>query len=157
MPKVNPWVLFMYKIVIDTNLLIDGSSDDYNYGNRIIDEVIGGKLEAYANRASLRENQFIAARKISDETYLKKLNDFFAKINPAPDELRLKVVEDNEDNKILASAVGVNADFLITSDWHLLKLGEYEGVRIVNPTQFWSEYSQESGSGWKDWMGKFIN
>lgn len=145
----------MLKVVIDTNLLIDGASDFYHYGNRIIDLVIGGQIEAYANRSTLRENKLLADRKVTDEGYLKKLEYFFETIQPVPYIGRLDVVEDAEDNKILESAVACNADYLITSDHHLLKIEKYKGIKIVRPSEFWSLY-QDEGEGWMNWMRNFI-
>lgn len=145
----------MLKVVIDTNLLIDGSSDFYNYGNRIIDLVIGGQIEAYANKATLRENKFLANKKIPDEGYLKKLEYFFDTIKPVNNYERLDVVEDSDDNKILESAVGSRADYLITSDRHLLKIEKYKGIKIVRPAQFWSIYEDE-GEGWAKWIRNFV-
>ena len=145
----------MLKIVIDTNALIDASDDFYHYANRIIDLVISGQVEAFANRSTLRENKLLAGRKISDEGYQKKLEYFFDVVKPAENIERLDVVEDPEDNKILESAVGSRADYLITSDWHLLKLEKFEGVKIVTPAGFWRAYEDE-GEGWMKWMRNFI-
>jgi putative PIN family toxin of toxin-antitoxin system len=146
------------KIVIDTNLLIDGAADDYNYGNRIIDAVIAGRLEAYANRATVRENMLLSSRKITDQEYLQKLNDFFASIRHAPFvPERLRVVVDEEDNKLVESAVAARADYLISSDRHLLSLGEYEGIKIVTPAEFWNKYQDETEDGWSKWINNFMN
>lgn len=41
-----------------------------------------------------------------------------------------------EDDLVLAAAVSTEADFLVTGDRQLLKLGQYEGVRIVSPREF---------------------
>ena len=147
----------MLKIVIDTNLLIDGSSDDYNYANRIIDEVLAGKLEAFANRGTIAENRLIANRKVTDEAYRLKLNEFFDSIREVEMVTRLDVVEDYEDNKILSSAVDSSAEYLVTSDNHLLKLENYGEVKIVTPGEFWRIYQEESGSGWRNWLNEFIN
>ena len=145
------------KIVLDTNLLIDGSSDDYNFGNRIIQEVIDGKITAYANRQTLSENRLIAKRKLTDQDYLLKLDRFFGCLNLLETRNRLNVVEDYEDNKILESAVDSESEYLVTSDNHLLKLGSYDQVKIVSPAQFWRRYEEENGSGWKNWLNDFIN
>ena len=145
----------MLKVVIDTNLLIDGASDFYHYGNRIIDLVISGQVQAYANRGTLRENKFLAGKKITDEGYQKKLEYFYDSLKTVPNIDRLDVVEDREDNKILESAVACGADFLITSDRHLLKLEKYKGIRIVRPAEFWHRYEDE-GEGWAKWLMNFI-
>ena len=146
------------KVVIDTNLLIDGASDDYNYGNRIIDEVIAGKIEAFANTATIRENQLLSNRKINDENYLAKLNEFYGAIKPAGRvEERLHVVSDPEDNKLVESAVASRADYIISSDKHLLDLGEFQGIKIVRPAEFWFAYQDATQDGWAEWVGKFLH
>jgi putative PIN family toxin of toxin-antitoxin system len=143
------------KIVIDTNALISAAEDEYNFGNRIIDEVLAGKIQAFANSQTLRENKLIVSRKLADDQYAQKLSKYFEAVTPV-EAVRIDAVEDREDNKILASAVAAGADFLITSDWHLLKMNEYQGVRIVTPQGFWSEYQTETGQGWQDWISNFL-
>jgi putative PIN family toxin of toxin-antitoxin system len=145
----------MLKVVIDTNLLIDGASDFYHYGNRIIDLVIAKQIEAYANKRTLRENKFLVGKKVLDEGYRKKLEYFFDVVKPIADIDSLDVVEDREDNKILESAVAARADYLISSDRHLLKLEKYKGVRITSPAGFWRIYEDE-GEGWQKWIKSFI-
>ena len=146
----------MLKIVIDTNVLIDGSNDSHHYANRIIDLVISGNVQAYANKRTLRENKFLVFQKITDPGYLKKLEYFFDLVQPVENTKRINVVEDSEDNKILESAVAAHADFLITSDQHLLKLKKYQGVKIVRPEAFWQEWEEEGESGWLKWLKNFI-
>jgi putative PIN family toxin of toxin-antitoxin system len=41
-----------------------------------------------------------------------------------------------EDDLILATAVAGHADYLVTGDRQLLAIGEFQGVRIVNPAAF---------------------
>ena len=146
----------MLKVVIDTNALIDASSDFYHYANRIIDLVIAGQIEAYANKKTLRENRFLVQKKILDEGYLKKLEYFFQIVKPIDDIELSKVIEDPEDNKILASAVASDADYLITSDRHLLQIEKFKSIRITTPGGFWKIYEDE-GEGWQKWIKNFIS
>jgi uncharacterized protein len=41
-----------------------------------------------------------------------------------------------EDDLVLAAAVSADADYLVTGDTKLQRLGTFEGVRIVSPRQF---------------------
>jgi putative PIN family toxin of toxin-antitoxin system len=41
-----------------------------------------------------------------------------------------------EDDLVLATALSGHADYLVTGDRHLLRLGSYEGVIIVTPRDF---------------------
>jgi uncharacterized protein len=145
------------KIVIDTNILIDSQSDDYSFANRIIDAVLKGSLSAYANRATLKENQLICLRKITDENHLKKIKVFFEAIQPAPDvKERIKAVSDPEDNKILESAVSSNADYIVTSDKHLLDLNRYGSIQILSPSSFWQRYEEKNEDPWQKWIKDFM-
>lgn len=139
------------KVVLDTNVLINGFKDDYSYEKKIIDAVIAGDIEAYANRQTLRENRLIVSQLIDNPEYERELNNLFGQINWVMNRRQVHIVEDREDNKILESAVEAGADFLISSDNALLKLGEYEGVKIVNPSQFWVQYKDEGEDLWKQW------
>lgn len=147
----------MLKAVIDTNILINGSVDDNNYGNRIVDAVIGGKVAAYANRATLRENQLLTSLKVEDEDYRRKLQLFFGKVHRVADlKESVNVVADPEDNKLVSSAVAAGAGFLVSADHHLLQLEEFQGVKIVDPLGFWTVFEESSGLAWKNWLTDFI-
>jgi putative PIN family toxin of toxin-antitoxin system len=49
-----------------------------------------------------------------------------------------------EDDLILATAVSGQVDYLVTNDRQLLRLGEYQGVRIVTSGEFLSILDAES-------------
>ena len=144
------------KIVLDTNVLIDGFKDEFSYGKRIIDEVRSGNIEAFANQQTLRENQFISGKIIQSGDYQKELDEFFAQINWVVNRRQIRVVSDPEDNKILESAVEARADYLITNDKALLELEKYRAVKIVTPIEFWSLYKDEGSSKWQEWIN-FVN
>ena len=147
----------MLKVVIDTNLLVNGSTDDYSFANRIIDEVIAAKIIAYANHATLRENKLLTDTKVRDTEYLKKMQNFFSVVNEVARASQLiDIVEDPDDNKLVESAAVAKADYLISSDRHLLKLEQYLDTKIVSPENFWNIYEEESGTGWQDWIGQFV-
>ena len=144
------------KIVLDTNVLINGFKDEYSYEKKIIDAVIAGEIEAFANKQTLRENKLIASQLIDSDDYRHDLDNLFAQINWVVNRRQIRVVSDPQDNKILESAVEAGAEFLITSDNDLLRLDEYQGIKIVNPAQFWLKYKDEGMDLWKQ-LTNFIN
>lgn len=146
----------MIKVVIDTNALIDGSDDFYHYAARILDLVIAGNIAAYVNHGTLRENQLLVSRKVYDEAYLRKLEYFFGALNIVRTTERIQACEDEEDNKILEAAVAAKADYIITSDRHLLDMEKFRGIKMVRPNEFWSIYEEEGNDGWSKWMKNFI-
>jgi putative PIN family toxin of toxin-antitoxin system len=47
-----------------------------------------------------------------------------------------KIKDDPTDNKFLECAVTVDADYIISRDPHILKIKEFEGIRIISPDDF---------------------
>ena len=99
----------------------------------------------------MRENKLLTGQKIDSDDYRRQLNDLFAQINWVVNKRQVHIVPDEEDNKILESAVEAKADYLITSDNDLLNLNKYRGVKIVTPAQFWAKYKDEGMDLWKQW------
>jgi putative PIN family toxin of toxin-antitoxin system len=139
------------KVVLDTNVLIDGVKDEYSYEKRIIDAVIAGEIEAYANRQTMQENRLIMGQLIDNPEYEKQVQDFFSQLNYVVNRRNINIVRDPEDNKILESAVEAGAEYLVTRDNDLLRLGSYEDIKIVNPSEFWVKYSDDDDSLWNQW------
>ncbi|MDQ3018557.1 MAG: putative toxin-antitoxin system toxin component, PIN family [bacterium] len=143
------------KVVLDTNVIIDGIKDDYSHEKQIIDEVISGKIEAYANHQTLQENKLIMRQLIANPEYTAEIDELFSHIQRVQNRHQIHIVEDPEDNKILESAVEADADYLITRDKDLLTLDNYEGVQIITPSHFWAKYQEDNNDLWTQWAGFF--
>jgi putative PIN family toxin of toxin-antitoxin system len=48
-------------------------------------------------------------------------------------------IKDKDDLIILASALSVNSDLLVTGDKELLALGKVKNLEIVSPREFWEK------------------
>lgn len=60
-------------------------------------------------------------------------------------KLKLHIIdEDAEDDKIIECAVASGADYIITGDNHLLKLGCYKKTSILTPRVFFSKINSPS-------------
>ena len=143
------------KVVIDTNIIINASSDENSYAFKIIKEVIAGKIEAYANHQTMSENRQMLRKLVRDREYRETLEDFFRELNIVKVYQHLKVVSDPEDNKLIESAAASGADYLITEDREILDLEKYQRTEILTPKDFWAKYEAESSgddnSAWGDW------
>ncbi|MDB4940204.1 MAG: hypothetical protein JWO40_629 [Candidatus Doudnabacteria bacterium] len=145
------------KVVLDTNVLISGFKDEYSYQKQIIDEIIAGRIEAYANHQTVRENKLILNNLIQEDSYKRELDSFFSQVNSVINRRQIRVVSDPEDNKILESAVEAKADYLITEDQALLELDPFQGIKIVPPIVFWKNYEEGQGNDpWAKWI-KFVS
>ena len=48
------------------------------------------------------------------------------------------IPDDPSDEKFLACALAARADFIISGDRHLLRLGMFHGIPILSPKRFFS-------------------
>ena len=63
--------------------------------------------------------------------YLRNINTVVAQLP----EIRV-VEQDPKDDMIIACAVEVSANYIISRDQHLLDLGNYQQIKIVSPEEF---------------------
>lgn len=143
----------MQRIVIDTNVLIDGARDENSAAWLIIQDVLNGTLTAFISDKLEREIHLILNRKMEDQEYYQRIEKFLA----AAQSIELQphdrlVPDDAEDDKVLATAIDGEAEALITADKHLLTLDPYENIRILTPVQFQNIRQANSGSAWNDFL-----
>ena len=53
------------------------------------------------------------------------------------------ISEDPDDNKVLACAIAAEADFIVSGDKHLLKLGKFEDIPIMTAKGFLKKMEYE--------------
>lgn len=126
------------KVVCDTSTLV--SSIFWRGNPREIVKLAGrGKIKLILSEpiieelvgVVLREKFFkeIQTKRINILEAIKKIIEMSTIVEPT---IRLNVVdEDPEDNKIIECAVTGDADFIVSSDNHLLKLKSYKGIPII--------------------------
>lgn len=77
----------------------------------------------------------------SDEAIDQFVNDLKTLAAMTPGNLTLDIPQlakrDPDDLNVVAAAVEGNASFVVTQDKDLLALGEYQGVRMVEPPEFY--------------------
>jgi uncharacterized protein len=83
----------------------------------------------------LRAKFAVSDALIQDFIWLIQQDAVLAETRDIPD-VRLK---DKDDLGILAAAVSAGADFIVTGDKELLKIGHAQKTRILSPRQFWEE------------------
>jgi putative PIN family toxin of toxin-antitoxin system len=55
----------------------------------------------------------------------------------SPGNLEVKIIKDDPtDDKYVACALEIGAEYIVSGDDHLKNLGEYQGVKIISPVQF---------------------
>ena len=148
----------MPKVILDTNVLINGVQDENSFTYKIIAACITGELQAVCSPKVQKEYKFLARQLVTDEEYLNILDDFYESaqiVNPKNHNDLISA--DPEDNKLLDAAEEAQAEYIITEDAHLLDVENFDETEIVEPADFWHTYQHgkseedESGEDWQDW------
>ena len=123
---------------------------------------VSALISAHGNPAKLlqkwkdSEIEVVVTHAIIDEVYrvtgYARLQNKYARIRENREELvadlrkiailveptqTLSIVQQDEtDNRYIECAVESGANYIITGDPHLLDVGEYQGIKILNPATF---------------------
>lgn len=135
------------KVVIDTNIYI--SAIFWNGKPReVIDLGRDGKIIIFTSVDIENEiaRKLKTKFKLAEEDVNQILLDFSAFTLPVKINKQLIVVQDDpDDNKFIECALECKADYIVSGDRHLLNLKEYEGMKIINASEFLKVfYKQES-------------
>lgn len=126
----------MYRVVFDTNVILSAF-------------IFGGNPEKAFELARSSEIQLLTSPSILAEfaSRLKhKFNWDEADIADAiktigysseliKPTMRLEVIKDDPDNRVLECAAEGKADYIISGDHHLLDIKEYEKIKIIKTTK----------------------
>ena len=131
------------KVTVDTNVLISATFW-YGDSNKIIELAEQKKIglilskeiiEEYKNVLDYEEIQErIKNKNLEMKQSVQKIISISKIIAPTR---KINIVyDDPDDNKVLECAVSGNVDCIITKDKHLLKIKEFQGIKIVTPEEF---------------------
>lgn len=142
------------RVVLDTNVLIDSTNDPLNAASQLLDAVLEGTVIALGTPATKREYHNIANRFMLAEEDKERIQEYLARVQSVDAVHVDTTIDDAEDYKFLQAAVGGRADILVTSDRHLLDIGEIEDMRIVRPNEAVAmlDDTTESGGEWQSWV-----
>jgi hypothetical protein len=129
----------LYKVVLDTNIFISAIVFGGKPRN-ILEYIIQDRIKLFISEEILDEiSGILSGGKFRYppqivHTIVTQLESISEMVYP---KVKIKEIKDDpDDNKFLECAVTGNADFIISGDAHLLKLGTYKGIRIISPAEF---------------------
>lgn len=141
------------RLVLDTNVLIDAATDDFSPQARLIEAVIDGEIVALVTDHTEREYRKILSRLVDDAEHHRLIEDFLAcatRVDPGICQVQ---IDDKDDAKFLATAIGGKADAIVTRDRHLLDIGEVGSTRIMTPSECWASLQDDiDNNAWQDWV-----
>jgi putative PIN family toxin of toxin-antitoxin system len=123
-------------IVVDTNLFIAGRWNPHSHSNRIIDLVLEDTIDAVYTYEIKDENLFILDKVNPSKDFLDKVIRYYQHARKVVPRRKVNICPDPSDNRYLEAAEVAKANYIITSDHHLLDLGFFAGARIVKPGEF---------------------
>ncbi len=126
------------KIVFDTNVLISATLWDNSVAQKFLFKCIKENVQIFSSQEIIEEYKEILARDFDykeQETgeILERVLQFVTLVTPSK---KVDIVkEDADDNKILECAVESKSEYIVSYDKHLLKLKEFQGIKIVRPEE----------------------
>jgi len=111
----------MFRAVIDTNLVASATIVSVGHSAQILDAWRAGKKRSFMTE---------------DEVNILLDSLEYSSIQ-TKGKLQLKVVDkDSADDKFIVAAVEGKASYIVSGDLHLKEIGEYQGIKIISPTEF---------------------
>ncbi|MCX5886394.1 MAG: putative toxin-antitoxin system toxin component, PIN family [Proteobacteria bacterium] len=121
-------------VVFDTNIFISALVIPNSKAEQAIIRIIEGSDTLLLSKEIVGEILSVLSLKfhrdreaISHVAFY--LSDLARMIKPTR---KIRLFKDDPDNRILECAVSGRADVIVTGDKEILKLGEYEGIKIIS-------------------------
>lgn len=126
------------RAVIDTNVFV--SSFFGGLPLKIIEYWFSGRLTLCVSKPVLKEYFDVLGRfEFDDKALLYRLMSAFERnfnflfVNNPREQMWIK--EDPADNKFIACALALKAEYIVSGDAHLRKLKNIENIKIVSPAE----------------------
>lgn len=134
----------MIRVVLDTNIIVSATILRKGHSAQVLDLWREEKIELAVSlpileemKKVLKQARIIKQQSMAQQDVKALIEGFRESGILTSGRLDLEVVrEDPEDDKFIICAVEARADYIVSGDTHLLKLKEYQGIRIVPPREF---------------------
>ena len=139
----------MQKVIIDTNVIVS-SLIQKNYPHLIVHELlIEEKFDLCVSEELIAEYYEVLGRH-----KFKKYQDFYIRAEALPPDIqrystkhfptvKIEIISDKDENKILELADKCEADFIITGNTNDFTFSIYKHTKIVTPKEYWEKYRPE--------------
>lgn len=126
------------KVVFDTNIFISAFVIPGSQAEKAMLRIIEGMDVLLLSKGILDELLSVLSIKFSrDREEISRLAVILSKMAEWVDpSKKIKVLSDEPDNRILECAVSGNADVIVTGDKEILRLVEYEKIKIISLKEY---------------------
>lgn len=128
----------MQRVVFDTNIFISA----FNFlglPRTIFERALQGDFQLVISKQIIAEMSGVLRKKFNyDPPELEELEQLLIMLCEIVEPRRRikRIIEDPSDNMILECTVEGKADYIVSGDKHLLKLKKFEGIPILQPSDF---------------------
>jgi uncharacterized protein len=121
------------RVVFDTNILVSALVFPGGRGDAALRRIIAGTDQVVMSRAILDELLDVLSRKFArDAEELAHVAVFVSELAMVVEpRRRLRVVQDDPDNRILECAIAGRAETIVTGDKALLALKNFRNIPVV--------------------------
>jgi putative PIN family toxin of toxin-antitoxin system len=126
------------RVVFDTNIFISAFVIPGSQAENAVLRIIEGRDVLLLSKGILDELLTVLSTKFSrDKEEISRVAVILSEIAEwvVPSE-KIKVLNDDPDNRILECAVSGNADVIVTGDKQLLRLRGYEKTKIISLKEY---------------------
>jgi len=126
------------KAVFDTNVFISALITKGGRAEKAWLLAIQGEIEVYTSVPVMTEMARTLRTKFRwEDDQIRAAVRHIARIaEVVKPEVKLKILADEPDNRILECAQHAGAEYIVTGDRHLLKLASFQGIKIVSIADF---------------------
>jgi len=128
----------MIAVTFDTNVLLSATLWDGSVAQKVLFDCIQRDIKIYSSPEILAEYRKVLKRdfEFTDEEIGEILGTVMKVINIIEPNEKVNIVKnDPDDNKIIECAIASKSQYLITYDKELLKIKEYQGIKIITPEE----------------------
>jgi len=130
------------RAVFDTNIYLSA----FTFGGKpevLFEMARAGRIQLVVSTSILAELASILKNKFAwdDEDIRQVLRVVGRHAELVKPATRLRVLEDDADNRVLECAVEGRTDWIISGDRHLRNLREFKGIPIIRVSDFLSNHS----------------
>lgn len=126
------------RVVLDTNVLLSAFLWDYSVSNKLLFALLDLKTEIYTSQEIMLEFQRVLIRDFafSDERAIDGMKRIFTFAKIVTPCIKVSVIKDDPtDDRIIECAIASNSEYIVSYNKHLLKIKEYEGIKILRPEE----------------------
>lgn len=122
------------RVVFDTNIFISALILPGSFAEKAILKVIKGSDELITSHDIIDEVLTVLSNKFNRNIEALSMTavtlvEIGRIVKPTE---RISIFQDEPDNRILECAMAGNADAIVTGDKEMLKLGSYQGIKVIS-------------------------